>query len=148
MQKKEPVGHDRHSIRWGRELSRLMRLSAKTGKSPGDIARQAVIEYEIGQSLFRDTVRDAVLALVQACVPDGQYDPIEDPRQEEAVRHLGGLLNSMYAAEGIQSAFTLLLTQNPHILAELNVPVPPSEGKVTPQAVPWPVTHGTDGNQL
>ena len=74
-------------------------------------------------SLYRDSVRDAVLGIFRAMLPDEQYDPSDDPRQEEAVSYLGELLNSPYAAEGIQQAFDLLLAQNVEVMSKLSIPL-------------------------
>jgi hypothetical protein len=113
---------DRHDIRWGKELSRLKRLTARSGMSAGEIARQALIDYELSRSEYRDTVRDAVLALFQSLVPDEQYDPVEDPRQQEALQALGDVLHSGFAAEGIAEAFTSLLAENTLAMSTLRVP--------------------------
>ena len=86
-------------------IERLERLAKVSGQSHSEVTREALIKYEVAQSLFRDTVRSAVINLFRAQIPDGQYDPAEDTRQEEAVRRLGDLLGSHYAAEGIQMAF-------------------------------------------
>lgn len=92
-------------------VSRIQRLATSSGSSHSEVARRALIEYEVGQSLMRDTVRDATLELIQACMPDELYDPAEDPRQGEAVRRLGELLGSAYAAEGIQLAIMRVVAQ-------------------------------------
>jgi hypothetical protein len=92
-------------------IERLERLAQGKGASQSEIARQALVAYEVNQSLFRDTICAAVLALYRACTPDGLYDPAEDTRQEDAVRRLGTLLGSMYAAEGIQLALIRVITQ-------------------------------------
>lgn len=114
--------NNRLDVAWGKEgKERLVRLSQLEGHTAGVIARQAVYEYEINRSLFRDTVCQAVLQLFQVLVPDGQYDPVEDSRQEEAVAYLGTLLHNPYAAEGIAQAFTMLLAHN--LQADLQVPV-------------------------
>lgn len=113
---------DRHDIRWGRELPRLLRLAARSGKTPGEIARQALVEYELSQSEFKDMVRDAVLALMRALLPDERYDPLVDPRQQEAEQILGALLHSGFAAEGIAEAFTLLFAENMLEMSNLRIP--------------------------
>jgi len=96
----------------GREgIERLERLAQGNGASQSEIARHALIAYEVSQSLYRDTVRDATLALIQACMPDELYDPVDDPRQEDAVKHLGEILGSYYAAEGVQLAIVRTVAQ-------------------------------------
>jgi hypothetical protein len=102
----------RRDIRFGKDgIERLERLARESNKSSADIAREAVFAYEVAQSGFRDTVRDAVLNLYHVMQPDGQYDPVDDPRSEDAVRKLGTLLGSMYAAEGIQLAIAQTVAQ-------------------------------------
>jgi len=97
----------RRDISWGPDgIGRLERLAQVSGSSQSEVAREALIAYEVNQATYRDTVRDATLALIQACMPDEQFDPSEDPRQEEAVKRLGELLGSYYAAEGVQLAIT------------------------------------------
>jgi hypothetical protein len=96
----------------GDGIERLDRLVTASGSTAGEIARKALLDYEIQQSLYRDLVRDATLRLFLALRPDELYDPADDPRQEEAIRLLGGLLGSQFAAEGIASAFTHLLIHN------------------------------------
>lgn len=100
----EQNGRDRHSVRWGKELPRLIRLAQLHGRSTGEIAREALISYEVTQSQFRDTIRDTVLSLYRASIPDEMYDPSDDPRQENAVRSLADMLGNIYVAEGIQLA--------------------------------------------
>lgn len=102
----------KRDIRFGKDgIERLERLAAKERRSAADIAREALISYEVSQSLYRDTIRDAMLVLIQACTPDELYDPANDPRQEEAVRKLGALLGSVYAAEGIQLAIMQVMAE-------------------------------------
>lgn len=102
----------KRDIRFGKDgIERLERLAVRGNKSPAEVAREALIAYEVNQSLFRDTIRDATLALIAACTPDELYDPCEDPRQEEAVKRLGDLLGSYYAAEGIQLAIVRTIAQ-------------------------------------
>jgi hypothetical protein len=106
------VDKTKRDIRFGKEgIERLDRLASLSGDSPGEIARQALIEYELSRAHFRDTVCSAVLNLFRAQVPDELYDPAEDTRQEEAVRQLGALLGSIYAAEGIQQALIRMINQ-------------------------------------
>jgi hypothetical protein len=120
MKKDDKVHRD---IWFGQEgIQRLERLAYTCRSSQGEIARQALIEYEISRTQFRDTVRDAVLAVFRAQIPDELYDPVDDPRQEESVRHLGELLNSPYAAEGIAEAFSLLFAQNMLSMSSLHFP--------------------------
>ena len=117
------------TIRWGRERERLLRLTTREKRSTGEIARKALIQYELGLGHFKDTVRDAILDLFEVLLPDGRYDPEDDTRQEQAVQHLGTMLDSMSAAEGIAEAFTLLLAENMVQMSTLHVPhitLPPS----------------------
>lgn len=127
MDKKSDRKEGRHDIWWGKDgTRRLERLAAASGKSYGEIARTAIADYELSQSFFRDEVCRAVLNLLQTQV-DGQSDPADDEREVQAVRALGALLGSGYAAEGIQQAFKLLFAQNMHILPELRIPVFPED---------------------
>ncbi len=113
----------RRDTYWGEEgVQRLERLSSLSGESPDKIARQALIEYELSRAQFRDTVRDTVLNLFQALIPDECYDPTDDPRQDQAVRSLGELLNAPYAAQGIADAFSLLFTENMLAMSTLRFP--------------------------
>ena len=114
--------NDRHDIRWGKELPRLKRLAVRSGMTPGEIARRALMEYELSQSEFKDTVREAVLVLFRALLPDEQYDPLEDTRQMEAIHYLGALLHSGFAAEGIAEAFTMLFAENMLEMSNLRFP--------------------------
>lgn len=108
----QPRDINKRDIRFGKDgIERLERLAVQGNKSPAEVAREALIAYEINQSLFRDTVRDAVLGLIRACTPDELYDPADDPRQEEAVKRLGELLGSYYAAEGVQLAIVQTIAQ-------------------------------------
>ena len=103
----------RRDTYWGADgLRRLDRLSSGEGRSGTDIAREALIEYEMSQSSFRDTVRDRILDLYNALLPNDAFDPIDDPRREKATIALAEVLNSVYAAQGIASALTLLQNQN------------------------------------
>lgn len=96
-------------------IERLERLSTNRGTSQSEVARDALLAYELAQSEFRVTVCSAVLDLFRACIPDELYDPREDTRQEDAVRVLGSRISSLPAAEGIQQAFTLLIARNPQL---------------------------------
>lgn len=113
----------RRDTYWGKEgVHRLGRLSSSSGESPDKIARQALIEYELSRSEFRETVRNAVLDLFQVLIPDELWDPADDPRQDQAVRFLGTLLNSAYAAQGIADAFSLLYAENMLAMSTLRIP--------------------------
>ena len=107
----EEARSDKLDIRWGREgVQRLRRLSAYSGDSSVMIARQALLEYELSRAEFRDTVREAVLELMRSLVPDNQHNPVNDSgREERALRTLGELLNSNYAAQGVADALSLLV---------------------------------------
>lgn len=103
-------------------VERLERLARVCRSSHGEVTREALVAYELSRSEFRDTVKEAIIQVIRAAIPDEQYDPVDDPRMEEAVRYLGHLLNSPFAAEGIALAMTLFFAQNPHILPGLTIP--------------------------
>lgn len=111
------------TIRFGKEGARLERMAKREGKSWGEIVRQALIDRELSQSMFKDTARDAVLALFAVLLPDERFDPVEDERQEKAIQYLGALLNSMSAAEGIAAAFTLLFAENMLEMSAIRIPL-------------------------
>lgn len=92
-------------------FQRLTRLAQRESRSNGDVVRDALIQYELNGSLLQDVVRDAVLALFNALLPDEAYDPVDDPRQAQTVLELAQLLNSVYAAQGIAQALILLQMQ-------------------------------------
>jgi hypothetical protein len=116
--KEEKARRDTH---WGTDgLQRLDRLARLEKRSGAEIARQALIDYELGKSYFRDTVREAVLGVLRALLPDEQFDPVDDIRQDEAVGVLGMLLNSVYAAQGIRDALEAVVVRNQ--LLSLEVP--------------------------
>ncbi|HUY75537.1 MAG TPA: hypothetical protein VMV29_02125 [Ktedonobacterales bacterium] len=62
----------------------------------------------VQQSLTRDAIRDAVLAVAEALEPDGQYDPEDDPRPPQAVHQLAQLLEDPLVAESIAAALRTL----------------------------------------
>ena len=91
-------------------FQRLVRLATREVRSYGDIVRDALVAYELNGSLFQDAVRDAVLDLFNTQLPDEANDHVDDPRQAQAVLTLAQLLHSIYAAQGIAQALTLLQT--------------------------------------
>jgi hypothetical protein len=99
--KRPGVGTNRQVVTW--ELAEQIR----------QLNENPLLLEELTRSNKRDCIRDAMIHLLHALAPDEQYDPAEDPRQEEAVLRLGSLLESDAAAEGIALAITLLLAQNP-----------------------------------
>jgi hypothetical protein len=110
----------RRDIWWGDDgIERLDRLCASFSDTAASIARRALLEFELRQVEIRDMVCDAVLDLLQAQVPDGQYDPADDPREALATARLGALLGSSYAAQGVAEAFRLLLAHNPTTLLSI-----------------------------
>lgn len=90
------------------DMARLKRLAEASQADQSTVIREALLLYELEQSYVRDNVRDAVLALAAAVAPDGQYDPADDPRPEQAVLALAALLGSVPAAEGVQLALMAL----------------------------------------
>jgi len=105
----EPI-RVRRDIYFGDEgMRRLLRLVETTGSDAAEIVRAALILYELQHSLLRDQVRDAVLSLALALLPDERNDPAVDDRREQAERFLAELLDSTYAAQGIAEALNLLL---------------------------------------
>lgn len=111
---------DRRDTRWGTEgLRRLDRLAGLEKRSSAEIARQALIQYELDQSYFRDTVREGVLDVLRTLLPDEQFDPVDDTRQDEAVVALGMLLNSVYAAQGIRDALEAAFVRNQIVSLEV-----------------------------
>ncbi|GHP00927.1 hypothetical protein KSF_109740 [Reticulibacter mediterranei] len=108
----------RRDTDWGYEgLQRLNRLAGQERRSGAEIARQALVDYEMAQSYFRDVVRGATLQLFQRVVEqeEGRYgDPdLEEPSPaDKAMSFLASLLHSPYAAMGIREAFENVLRQN------------------------------------
>lgn len=92
------------------DATRLARLAPHFGGKVGAV-REALLELELRQSYIRDLVRDAVLQAAADVTPDGQYDPVDDPRPEQAVGRLAALLGSMPAAEGIVMALQSIMTE-------------------------------------
>lgn len=91
--------------------ARLDRLVAHDGNR-ADVIREALLQLELHQSYTRDQVRNAVLAVAAAEESDGQYDPADDPRPEQAVSVLAERLGSLPAAEGVQLALRQLWLRN------------------------------------
>jgi hypothetical protein len=124
---------NRRDTRWGPGgLQRLDRLAKQERRSGAEIARQALIDYEVSQSYFRDTVRCAALQLFQALVyqEEGWYG---DPASEEATpadkatAELASLLNSIYAAQGMREAFEMVLDHNRMTRLDIPSAVPSSD---------------------
>lgn len=114
----------RRDVWFGTEGITLMNyLATQEGRPGGEIARKALFEYASNRVGYRDIIRDAVLDLMRALLPDGQYDPVDDPREQEAVHILGVLLQSAYAAEGIAAAITLLFAENVLEMSTLHIPL-------------------------
>jgi len=114
----------RRDVHFGVEGIHLMNSLARSeGRPGGEIAREALFDYVRKRTGYRDIVRDAVLDLMRALLPDGQYDPVDDPREQEAVHILGVLLQSAYAAEGIAAAITLLFAENVLEMSTLHIPL-------------------------
>ena len=80
------------------------RLHADGERTPIEDA----IERRVQQSLTRDAIRDAVLAIAETMEPDGQYDPADDPRPTQAAHTLAQLLEDPLVAEGITAALHTL----------------------------------------
>lgn len=76
------------------------RLHADGERTPTEDA----IMRRVQQSLTRDAIRDAVLAVAEALEPDGQYDPEDDPRPAHAIHQVAQFLEDPLAAEGIAAA--------------------------------------------
>ncbi len=69
------------------------------------------ISKRVERSLQRDDIRNAILTVGQAIVPDGQYDPADDPRLEQAISALGQLVEDMTFAEAVADALRTLWRQ-------------------------------------
>ena len=127
QEKEEKTKRD---VRFGREgMARLTRIAKQEQTTPSEIVRKSVIKYELDNAEFRDTVRDGVLTLLAALIPDERYDPEDDPRQDQAVLDLGVLLDSLYGAQGVAAALTLVLAHNS---GEIRLPPLPLESDMTP----------------
>lgn len=97
----------------GEENRRFIeREAALTGKSPGEIVREAYITYRLGAVSTMAIVREAVLAAAQAVEPTGAYDPAEsNPAEDAALKQLAAALGSFYAAMGVMDALREVQTR-------------------------------------
>lgn len=80
-------------------------------KPPYDFDTEQITQ-QIKLSFDRDKIRDAVLDLYRAQLPDDQYDPADDHRQEDAVKKIIHLTGSPVIAEAIQQALNVIIGEN------------------------------------
>jgi hypothetical protein len=88
------------------EIADILRahLALPEAQRPFDPATSAALS----SILLQLQVREAVLQVAATLEPDEQYDPSEDPREEQAVARLVALLGSAERARGVSEALHLL----------------------------------------
>jgi hypothetical protein len=63
-----------------------------------------------GMITQQNNVHQAIIQLFDAMMPDGQYDPAEDTRQEQPFEDLAALVGTS-SAKGIQSALNIIMNR-------------------------------------
>lgn len=106
------MARDRLDVYLGAEtLAWLESESQAAGKGKAEIIKEALRDRRLAQSTIADLIREATIALARSIEPDERYDPVDDPREAEALSALARLLGSAYAAQGIADALNALWVQ-------------------------------------
>lgn len=79
-------------------------VAQTTGRTAGDVMREAYLLWRLSQSGTVDAVRNATLDCIAALQPDGRHDPEDDTRIEAPIQALAQALGSYYAALGVVEA--------------------------------------------